>query len=179
MNFASHTNEVIIHRCTTEYVNLCFPKKTSADTAVGWGDAPKRRKRSLGFFRDFVAAKKDFVRDIVDAKRQLWKEEKRIIRGFLGLQGKKWKKTKSSYTPNSIRPPPRPTPTLPPAPMPPAPPPPPPPPPAEPQRPSGDTAAGQCFCSAGQSCVLAPKRTCKWVVTNKTCKQVDSVLEDH
>ena len=40
----------------------------------------RRRKRSLGLIRNFVGAKAEFVRDVVVAKRQLWREEKRIIR---------------------------------------------------------------------------------------------------
>ena len=55
--------------CRTEYEYICFSKRPK-----------RRRKRSLGLIRNFVGAKAEFVRDVVVAKRQLWREEKRIIR---------------------------------------------------------------------------------------------------
>ena len=169
--------------CSTKYEYICFPKSS---TSRRW-DAPKRRrKRSVGFIRNFVDAKREFVRDVVGAKRQLWRQEKRIFRQFIGgLGGKKKKEKKKNRhsrpqrpspppppTPcghvscaSSISPPPPPPPSLP---LPPSPPAPPPPPPAEPPRPSNDAAA-----AAGQSCVLAPKRKCEWVAYKTVCQQVE------
>ena len=146
--------------CSTKYEYICFPKSTSSRRR--WDAPKKRRKRSVGFIRNFVDAKKEFVRDVVVAKRQLWRQEKRIIRQFLGLGKKKAKKR----PPRPLRPSPPPPP---PSPLPPSPPPPPPPPPAEPPRPSNDPLAA----ASEQSCVLAPKRKCEWVAYKTVCQQVE------
>ena len=124
--------------------------------------------------RNFVDAKRDFARDVYSAKRELWRREKRLIRRFFGL-GKKKPIQSPTRSPRPFPPPPscssgdcspRPSPPLPPA-------PPPPPSQAEPLRPQSNDPA---VAAPGQSCVLAPKRTCEWVAYKTVCKQVEDKL---